>query len=67
MKRTLNLLLLSSVGVIFFAALKVLFDSSIPSWGIAVSAAIFLLTAIYRVVLIRRNNEGTRSKNLDKL
>lgn len=61
------LLLLSSVGVIFFAALKVLFDSSTTSWGIAVSAAIFLFTAIYWVVLISRNNEGTGFKNLDKL
>lgn len=61
------LLLLSSVGVIIFAALKVLFYSSISSWGIAVSSAIFLFTAIYWVILVSRNNEGTRSKNLDKL
>ena len=67
MKRTLNLLLLSSVGVIIFAALKVLSDSSISSWGIAVCASIFLFTAIYWVILIPRNNEATRSKNLDKL
>lgn len=67
MKRTLYLLLLSSVGVIIFAALKVLSDSSISSWGIVVSATFFLFTAIYWVILISRNNEGTRSKNLDKL
>ncbi len=67
MKRTMYLLLLSSVGVIIFAAVKVLFDSSISSWGLVVSATVFLFTAIYWVILISRNNEGTRSRNLDKL
>lgn len=54
------LLLFSSVAVIIFAALKVLFDSPISSWGIAVSATVFLFTAIYWVLLVSRGNEGTR-------
>jgi len=67
MKRTLYLLLLSSVGVIIFAAFKVLFDSSISSWGIVASATIFLFTMVYWVILISRNSEETKSKNVDKI
>jgi hypothetical protein len=65
MKTTLYTLFLSSLGIIMFAALRVLFDTTISSWGIALSAIILLFAIVRWVMLISRNNEGTKTENLD--
>lgn len=62
----MNILVLSSIGVIISAALKVLSEMAISSWGIAISATVFLFALIHLLILLGRNHIGAKAENLDK-
>jgi hypothetical protein len=59
MNSTSYLLLFSSVGVILSAAAKVLWDTAFASWGIVVSASVFVFGMIHWIVSIS-GNKGKR-------
>ncbi|WP_375586306.1 hypothetical protein [Cyclobacterium xiamenense] len=57
MKKILVILGLAALGVIVFAALKVLSDHYLYGWGILVSAFVFIGTLIYWFILVNRKKQ----------
>jgi hypothetical protein len=57
MKNLLYTLGISALGVIVFAALKVLSEHYLYGWGILICALIFIFTLIYWFILLNRKKQ----------
>lgn len=57
MKNLLHTLLISAIGVIGFAVLKVLSDHYLYGWGILICALVFVFTLIYWIIVQNINKQ----------
>ena len=53
-------LCISALGVVLFAALKLLGESSISSWGIFICAAVFMVSLVLFLFNHVRSGEGAK-------